>query len=211
MPWKDKPMSRVNSTVLSPDGIMIERHWQELAGRRRAYSWLIGIGLLIAVSGSLWFANDSNAGKFFDRIPYFFDFAGDLVPRDGWEVWRALFDLPSPYADGSLKFDYPEGRVYLFGTFYMPEYFYKVEYRNHCYFDWCILRVSALFSRGPKSGQKQIDPVRRTPVYGNSSRVSRDRHRRIFCSDPVVGSDPGHVCCRYSYDRRVREAVLRGC
>jgi phosphonate transport system permease protein len=123
---KDKSMSRVNSTELTPDGIEIERHWQELAGRRRAYSWLIGIGLLIAVSGSLWFANDSNAGKFFDRLPHFFDFAGDLIPRDGWEVWRALFDLPSPYFDGSLKFDYPEGRVYVFGAFYIPEYFYKM-------------------------------------------------------------------------------------
>ncbi len=78
------------------------------------------------MAGSLWFANESNAGKFFDRLPHFFDFAGDLIPRDGWEVWRALFDLPSPYFDGSLKYDYPEGRVYLFGGFYVPEYFYKM-------------------------------------------------------------------------------------
>ncbi|MEK1889207.1 MAG: phosphonate ABC transporter, permease protein PhnE [Phyllobacterium sp.] len=119
-------MSQATTTTLSPDGIEIERHWQELATRRRAYSWLIGVGLLAAVVGSLWFANESNAGKFFDRLPHFFDFAGDLVPRDGWEVWRALFDLPSPYFDGSLKYDYPEGRVYLFGGVYFPEYFYKM-------------------------------------------------------------------------------------
>jgi phosphonate transport system permease protein len=111
---------------LSPEGLQIERHWRELSGRRRAYSWLIGLGLLLAVSGSLWFANESNAGKFLDRLPHFFDFAGDLIPRDGWEVWRALFDLPSPYFDGSLKYDYPEGRVYLFGPVYLPEYFYKM-------------------------------------------------------------------------------------
>lgn len=119
-------MSRAISTNLSPDGIQIERHWQELAGRRRAYSWLISICLLVAVAGSLWFANESNAGKFFDRLPHFFDFAGDLIPRDGWEVWRALFDLPSPYFDGSLKYDYPEGRVYLSAGLYFPEYFYKM-------------------------------------------------------------------------------------
>ncbi len=40
----------------------IERHWQELAGRRRAYSWLISICLLITVAGSLWFANEFECG-----------------------------------------------------------------------------------------------------------------------------------------------------
>ncbi len=76
--------------------------------------------------GSLWFANESNAGKFWDRLPHLFDFIGMLVPRDGWEVWRALFDLPSPYDDGSLKYDYPEGRMYLTSTLYVPEYIYKM-------------------------------------------------------------------------------------
>ncbi|WP_028034526.1 phosphonate ABC transporter, permease protein PhnE [Chelativorans sp. J32] len=110
---------------LSP-GHAIEVHWQALAARRRFYT--IG-GLLLmfaALSGSLWFANESNAGKFFDRLPYFFDFVGQLMPRDGWEVWRALFDLPSPYDDGSLKFDYPDGRVYVTDGFYIPEYFYDM-------------------------------------------------------------------------------------
>jgi len=110
---------------LSP-GHAIEEHWQALAARRRFYT--IG-GLLLmfaALSGSLWFANESNAGKFFDRLPYFFDFVGQLMPRDGWEVWRALFDLPSPYDDGSLKFDYPDGRVYVTDGFYIPEYFYDM-------------------------------------------------------------------------------------
>ncbi|QLF69034.1 phosphonate ABC transporter, permease protein PhnE [Peteryoungia desertarenae] len=112
--------------VLTERGALVERHWQELAFRRRIYTWLsLGI-LLVALSGSLWFANETNAGKFFDRLPYFFDFMNELVPRDGWEIWRALFDLPSPYDDGSLKYNYPEGRFYITDTLYIPEYIHKM-------------------------------------------------------------------------------------
>lgn len=111
---------------LSEAGLAVEQHWRELASRRRLYTAGGLFFLFIALSGSLWFANDSNAGKFFDRLPHFFDFVDQLIPRDGLEVWRAMFDLPSPYADGSLKFDYPEGRMYLFGSVYMPEYVYKM-------------------------------------------------------------------------------------
>ncbi|MBX9470263.1 MAG: phosphonate ABC transporter, permease protein PhnE, partial [Rhizobium sp.] len=96
--------------TLSERGAVVERHWQELAAKRRIYTGLGAVVLILAVTGSLWFANESNAGKFFDRLPYLFDFIGDLAPRDGWEIWRALFDLPSPYDDGSLKYNYPEGR-----------------------------------------------------------------------------------------------------
>lgn len=103
-----------------------ERHWRELASRRRLHS-LIAIALLaLAMAGSLWFANETNAGKFLDRFPHVFDFVDQLVPRDGREVWRALFDLPSPYDDGSLKYNYPEGRVYLTQALYLPEYFCKM-------------------------------------------------------------------------------------
>jgi phosphonate transport system permease protein len=114
------------STVLSETGLAVERHWRELANRRRLYTLGGLLFTIVAMSGSLWFANETNAGKFFDRLPHFFDFVGMLVPRDGWEIWRALFDLPSPYDDGSLKYNYPEGRVYLSGTLYMPEYVYKM-------------------------------------------------------------------------------------
>jgi phosphonate transport system permease protein len=111
---------------LSESGAAVERHWQELASKRRLYTGL-GIAILFfAVSGSMWFANETNSGKFFDRLPYLFDFIGDLVPRDGWEIWRAMFDLPSPYDDGSLKYNYPEGRLYLTQSLYIPEYFYKM-------------------------------------------------------------------------------------
>jgi len=111
---------------LSPAGAVVERHWRELAQRRR---WYTGIGLVLfaaALMGSLWFANETNAGKFFDRLPYLLDFFIDMQPRDWFEPVRALLDLPSPYDDGSLKYDYPEGRVYVAGSFYVPEYFYRM-------------------------------------------------------------------------------------
>lgn len=113
-------------TQLGERGLAIERHWQELAGQRRFYTALSVVVLLLALAGSLWFANDSNSGKFFDRLPHLFDFVEDLLPRDATEIWRALFDLPSPYFDGSLKYDYPEGRYYVTDSLYIPEYFYKM-------------------------------------------------------------------------------------
>jgi phosphonate transport system permease protein len=107
---------------LSDRAALIERHWQAEARVRRLYT-VLGIGgLAVAVVLSLWFANEANAGKFFDRLPHFLDFTGDLVPRDAFEVVRALFDLPSPYDDGSLKYNYPEGRAYLTQSLYIPEY-----------------------------------------------------------------------------------------
>jgi phosphonate transport system permease protein len=119
-------MTQKSPVVLSDECAATERHWQELNRKRRTYS-LISIGLLlVALFSSLWFANETNAGKFFDRLPYFFDFFIDLAPRDAMEVWRALFDLETPYADGSLKYNYPEGRVFLIDSFYMPEYVYKM-------------------------------------------------------------------------------------
>lgn len=111
---------------LSPEGQLVERHWQEMLRTRRLYTWGGVLALLLVLAASLWFANESNAGKFFDRLPHLFDFIGDMIPRDGWEVWRALFDLPTPYADGSLKYNYPEGRHYLTETIYLPEYVYKM-------------------------------------------------------------------------------------
>lgn len=112
--------------ALSPAATIVERHWQELATRRRLYSAGGLVFMVVALSGSLWFANETNAGKFFDRLPYIFDFFIDLRPRDWFDPLRALFDLPSPYDDGSLKFDYPDGRVYLTDSLYIPEYFYRM-------------------------------------------------------------------------------------
>ena len=117
----------------------IEANFQDLARTRRTYTIIAIVALIIAVGWSAWFANDTNAGKFFDRLPYFFDFFIDLMPRDPLEPLRALLDLASPYFDGSLKYDYPTGRIALFGDFYLPEYFYKmIETLN-------IAAVSTLF------------------------------------------------------------------
>jgi len=113
-------------SLLSDQGRAIESHWNALARTRRLYT-LAGLAvLLLALSGSLWFANDTNSGKFLDRLPHLFDFVETLIPRDGREIWRAMFDLPSPYDDGSLKYNYPEGRFYITQTLYIPEYFYKM-------------------------------------------------------------------------------------
>ncbi|PWV98878.1 phosphonate transport system permease protein [Hoeflea marina] len=111
---------------LSPESQMMARHWDEMTSRKRLYSAGGLLVLLLAMGGSIWFANDSNSGKFFDRLPHLFDFFIDMQPRDWLEPWRALFDLVSPYDDGSLKYDYPAGRVYLTSTLYAPEYFYKM-------------------------------------------------------------------------------------
>jgi phosphonate transport system permease protein len=111
---------------LKDGGKLVEARWQQQAAIRRLYTGLTILVFAAAMIASVWFANDTNAGKFFDRLPHFFDFAGDLVPRDKWEIWRALFDLPSPYDDGSLRYDYPEGRYYIIGSLYLPEYFYKM-------------------------------------------------------------------------------------
>ncbi len=111
---------------LSPQTLLIERHWNAMVRQRQLYTIGGIVVLCIALGASVWFANETNAGKFFDRLPYLFDFFIDMQPRDWFEPWRALFDLPSPYDDGSLKYNYPVGRVYLVGSLYVPEYFYKM-------------------------------------------------------------------------------------
>lgn len=118
--------SNISAPVLSQSGQLVEQHWRELNGRRRAYTVLGTVALFLALSGSLWYANEANSGKFFDRLPHLFDFLQVFVPRDGTEIFRAMFDLPSPYDDGSLKYDYPDGRHYLTDSFYIPEYFYRM-------------------------------------------------------------------------------------
>jgi phosphonate transport system permease protein len=112
--------------ALSREAATVEQHWRDLAARRRLYTIGGLVFLLLALSGSLWFANETNAGKFFDRLPHVADFFAELKPRDWFDPVRALFDLPSPYDDGSLKFDYPEGRIYLTQGIYIPEYFHRM-------------------------------------------------------------------------------------
>jgi phosphonate transport system permease protein len=100
--------------------------WSRMVARRRLYT---GIGLLIliiAFVSSVRFADESNAGHFFDRLPHLFDFLSWLIPKDWADVYRALFDLPSPNGAngvGGEEFNFPNGRVYVWGDFYIPEYF----------------------------------------------------------------------------------------
>jgi phosphonate transport system permease protein len=44
---------------------------------------------------SMWFADEANAGHFFDRLPHILDFLSWLAPKDWNDVWRALFDVAS--------------------------------------------------------------------------------------------------------------------
>lgn len=119
-------MSMASLPTLGQNGTLIERHWRELAARRRVYTALGFAIFAVILFSSLWFANDSNSGKFLDRLPYLFDFIQELIPRDPWEIFRAMFDLPSPYDDGSFKYNYPEGRYYITSNLYVPEYAYKM-------------------------------------------------------------------------------------
>lgn len=111
---------------LSPQTRLVFEHHRSLLRTKRLYSGLALALLVFFLAGALWFANDANAGKFIDRLPFFFDFFIHFVPNEPMEIVRAMFDLPSPFEDGSQKYDYPEGRVYLNEWFYIPEYFYQL-------------------------------------------------------------------------------------
>ncbi|WP_181702151.1 phosphonate ABC transporter, permease protein PhnE [Chthonobacter albigriseus] len=116
----------VSRPQLSDAGRQVERHWKELAAKRRLYT-LIGVGgLVFALSASLWYANEANAGKFFDRLPHLLDFVSWLVPSDWNDVWRAFLDLPTPNADGTEAMSFEGGRVYLTESLYVPEYVHKM-------------------------------------------------------------------------------------
>jgi phosphonate transport system permease protein len=119
-------VTTLEQSGLSQAGQVVHRHYRSLLRTRRLYT-LGSLGLLLAILvGALLFAEASNSGKFIERLPYFFDFFIHFQPDEPMEVVRAMFDLPSPYADGSFKYDYEVGRVYLFGEFYIPEYFYQL-------------------------------------------------------------------------------------
>nr|WP_245892975.1 phosphonate ABC transporter, permease protein PhnE [Devosia naphthalenivorans] len=93
---------------------------------RRVYSVLIVLGVLAALVLAMNYANAANSGKFIERLPYLFDFLKSFVPNDPFEIVRAMFDLPSPYDDGSLKFDYTSDRYYIGDTFYIPHFIYQL-------------------------------------------------------------------------------------
>jgi phosphonate transport system permease protein len=105
---------------------VVHEHYRGLLRTRRLYTILSLSALALFLAAALWFANASNAGDFFERLPFFFDYFIHFQPNEPMEIVRAMFDLPSPFEDGSQKYDYPEGRVYLFGEVYLPEYFYQL-------------------------------------------------------------------------------------
>ena len=102
----------------------MERHWQTLARSRRLATFVSLVLLAFALAASLWFANDSNSGNFWDWLPHVADFIWWLYPNIWPDVWRALFNLATPNADGTFATDFPDGRVYVWGNFYIPGYFY---------------------------------------------------------------------------------------
>lgn len=101
-------------------------HYQSQVRTRRIYTVVSIVVFLIVLAASLDFANEANSGKFFERLPYFFDFLKSFVPNSPLEIFRAMFDLPSPYADGSIKFDYTSDRVWITDSFYIPNFFYQL-------------------------------------------------------------------------------------
>ncbi len=118
-------MTTTELAPLSPASAQIGEAWHRLVVQRRIYSLIIVVLIVAAVSGALWFADDSNAGHFFDRAPHILDFLSWLIPKDWNDIWRALFDLPNANGATTEEFNFADGRIYLFGTsFYFPEYFY---------------------------------------------------------------------------------------
>ncbi len=97
--------------------------WSRMVARRRLYTGLGLVILLAAFVASVRFADESNAGHFFDRLPHLFDFLSWLIPKDWNDVWRALFDIDTPTHRTGEEFNFAEGRVPVWGGFYIPEYF----------------------------------------------------------------------------------------
>ncbi|MFB2605628.1 phosphonate ABC transporter, permease protein PhnE, partial [Rhizobium phaseoli] len=97
--------------------------WGRMVAKRRFYTVLGLVILIAAFVSSVRFADESNAGHFFDRLPHLFDFLSWLIPKDWNDVWRALFDIASVNDKGGEEFNFDKGRVDVWGAFYIPEYF----------------------------------------------------------------------------------------
>jgi phosphonate transport system permease protein len=97
--------------------------WDKMIAKRRFYTILGLVILLAAFIASVRFADEANAGHFFERLPHLFDFLGWLIPKDWNDVWRALFDVASVHDNGGEEFNFAKGRIYFWGDFYVPEYF----------------------------------------------------------------------------------------
>ena len=111
---------------LSPANQTLLRRYRSQVMTRRVYSLLIGLGVVVALGMAMNYANAANSGKFFERLPFMFDFIKNFVPRDPFEIFRAMFGLESPYFDGSAKYDYTSSRVYLSDGLYIPNFVYQL-------------------------------------------------------------------------------------
>lgn len=111
---------------IGPGGTLVLGHYRRQLARRRVYTGIAIAIFAVVLGASLDFANAANSGKFFERLPYLFDFITHFVPDSPMEVVRAMFDLPSPYADGSQKYDYTSQRVYIGEGFYIPHFIYQL-------------------------------------------------------------------------------------
>jgi phosphonate transport system permease protein len=126
LPQLDEASMTISETQPQlPSAREIVSAWDRMVAKRRFYT-ILGLALLlVAFIGSVRFADEANAGHFFDRLPHLFDFLSWLIPKDWNDVWRALFDIASPNAagNGGEEYNFPNGRVYIWGSFYIPEYF----------------------------------------------------------------------------------------
>lgn len=111
---------------LGPQSGLIFKHYRSQVRLRRIYTIIALVVFAIVLALSLNFANAANAGKFFERLPYLFDFLRNFVPDDPLEIFRAMFDQPSPYADGSMKYDYTSQRIFFTDTLYIPHFIYEL-------------------------------------------------------------------------------------
>ncbi|KKB78240.1 phosphonate ABC transporter permease [Devosia soli] len=111
---------------LSPAGETILRHYRSQVMTRRVYSVIAVLGIIIALFAAMSYANAANSGKFFERLPYMFDFIKNFLPRDPFEIFRAMFGLESPFFDGSAKYDYTSSNIYLTDSFYIPNFVYQL-------------------------------------------------------------------------------------
>jgi phosphonate transport system permease protein len=114
------------SPGLSPTGETLLQHYRSQVMTRRVYSILVIIGVLVTLGAAMAYANAANSGKFFERLPFMFDFIKNFVPRDPLEIFRAMFDLESPYFDGSAKYNYTANRIYLTDGIYIPYFIYQL-------------------------------------------------------------------------------------
>ena len=85
-------MTVSTTPLVDPAPAAIADAWQRQTVLRRIYS---GIGVLLilgGLAGAVWFADENNAGHFFDRLPHLFDFLSWLIPKD----WNVVTSVRTP-------------------------------------------------------------------------------------------------------------------